>query len=134
MINNQVKDFFEQVPTMALATVSNDGIPNVSVIASKKIIDKNTIWTIDTYHNKTLENIKENAQVAIALWKDGVGYQIKGTATYHSKGKLFEAGKEWILKLKPTKIVKGVIEIKVTNIYYLTPNYVLAGKEVNSVE
>ncbi len=134
MINNDIKALFEQVPTMALSTVNNDGIPNVSVIASKKIIDKNTIWTIDTFHNKTLENIKQNAQVAIALWKDAVGYQIKGTATYHTEGKIFDAGKEWILKLKPTKIVKGVIEIKVTNIYYLTPSYELAGKEVNNVK
>ncbi len=131
MINNDIKELFEQVPTMALATVNNDGIPNVSVIASKIIIDKNTIWTIDTFHNKTLQNIKQNSQVAIALWKDAVGYQIKGTAKYHTEGQLFEAGKKWILKLKPTKIVKGVIEIKVTNIYHLTPNYELAGKKVS---
>jgi len=130
MLNKDIKDFFEQVPVMALATADKNGMPNVSAIASKKIIDANTIWTIDTFHFKTLENIKENNQVSIAMWKDAEGYQIKGIVNYYTEGELFEAGKAWILKLKPNKIVKGLLEIKVTKVYYLTPNYDLAGKEV----
>jgi len=88
-----------------------------------------TIWTIDTFHNKTIENIAINNKVTLAMWKDSIGYQIKGTAVYHTKGEVFEKGKKWILELKPQKIVKGVLEISVTDIYYLTPNYELAGKE-----
>ena len=131
MLTKEVKELFEQVPTMALATVNNSNIPNVSVIASKKIIDSRTIWTIDTFHKKTLQNIIQNGQVSIALWKDSLGYQIKGTAKYHKEGEIFEKGKKWILKIKPQKIVKGVIEIKITNIYHLTPDYNLAGEEIN---
>ena len=126
-ITKEIQEFFEQVPVMAISTVSENGIPNVAAIASKKIIDENTILTIDTFHKKTLENIQNNGNVAIAMWKDGVGFQIKGKATYYSDGKIFEEGKNWILTLKPQKIVKGVIEIKVTDIYHLTPKYNLAG-------
>ena len=129
-ITQEIKRFFEQVPVMAISTVDENGIPNVSAIASKKIIDDDTIWTIDTFHNKTLQNIKQNGNVAIALWKDSVGYQIKGKATHYTEGEIFEKGKAWILTLKPQKIVKGVIAIKVTDIYYLTPDYNLAGKEI----
>ena len=129
-IPQEIKEFFEQVPVMAISTVDENGIPNVSAIASKKIINDDTIWTIDTFHNKTLQNIKQNRNIAIAMWKDSVGYQIKGKATYYTKGETFEKGKAWILTLKPQKIVKGVIKIEVTDIYYLTPNYDLAGKKV----
>jgi predicted pyridoxine 5'-phosphate oxidase superfamily flavin-nucleotide-binding protein len=131
MITTEIKAFFEQVPIMALATVDKKGIPNVSAIASKKIIDKNTIWTIDTFHKKTLENIEQNGNIALAMWKDGIGYQIKGKAKHYTEGEIYEKGKTWILTLKPQKIVKGVIEIKVSEIFYLTPDYKLAGEKVN---
>lgn len=130
MLTPEIKELFKQVPIMAIATSDNNGIPNVSAIGSKKIVNNSTILTIDTFHNKTLENIKQNGKVSIALWKDSTGYQIKGIAKHYSEGEIFEAGKEWILKIKPQKIVKGVIEIKVTEVFYLTPNYELAGKEV----
>jgi predicted pyridoxine 5'-phosphate oxidase superfamily flavin-nucleotide-binding protein len=130
MLTKEIIDFFNQVPIMALATTDDNGIPNVSAIASKKVIDENTLWTIDTFHKKTLQNIKQNGRVSIALWKDSMGYQIKGIAKHHTEGVIFEEGKKWILELKPTKIVKGVIEIKIEEIYYLTPSYDLAGEEI----
>jgi len=130
MLNKKLIDFFDQVPVMALATVDGEGVPNVSAIASKKIVDSNTIWTIDTFHQKTMQNIKLNGQVSLAMWKDSIGYQIKGTASYLTEGWVFEEAKDWILKIKPTKIVKGVIVIKVEKVFYLTPSYDLAGKEI----
>ncbi len=130
IIPQEIKEFFEQVPVMAISTVDENGTPNVSAIASKKIIGDETILTIDTFHNKTLQNIKQNGNVAIAMWMDSVGYQIKGKATHYTSGKIFEDGKNWILTLKPQKIVKGVIVVKVKEIYYLTPDYKLAGKHI----
>jgi len=129
-ITPEIKVIFEQGPVAALATLDENGIPNVSIIASKKIIDENTIWTIDTFHKKTLQNIQQNGNIALAIWKDGVGYQIKGKATHYTEGDIFEKGKAWILTIKPQKIVKGVIEIKVKDIFYLTPDYKLAGERV----
>lgn len=130
IIPEHIKDFFENSKIMALATSDNNNTPNVVTIASKKILNNNTIITIDTFHKKTLENIKANNNVAIAMWEGSEGYQIKGKATIHTDGKIFEQGKKWILKSKPTKIVKGVIEIQVTDIYYLTPKYELAGEKI----
>ena len=128
IIPQEIVDLFNEVPVMALATSNKNGVPNVAAIASKKVFNEDTIYTIDTFHDKTLRNIKQNPNVSIALWKDSVGYQIKGTAKHFTNGKVFETGKKWILKLKPQKIVKGVIEIKITDIFYLTPDYELAGK------
>jgi hypothetical protein len=38
-----------------------------------------------------------------------------------TKGETFDEAKGWILKLKPNKIIKGVVEIKITDIYSITP-------------
>ena len=130
IINEDIKELFDKVPIMVLSTVDENGIPNVVPIGSKKIISNDTILTIDTYHNKTKENILQHGNVAIAMWKDFEGYQIKGFAEYYTEGEIFEEGKNWILKYKPKKIVKGVIKIKVTDIFYLTPNYEKAGKKI----
>jgi len=127
-INQEIKDFFAQVPVMALGTADLNGIPNVSAIASKRIVDDQRLITIDTFHHKTLDNIKKNPYISIAFWKDSVGYQIKGIAKYHTQGEVFEENKAWILKIKPQKIVKGVLEITVTDVFCLTPNYQEAGQ------
>ena len=129
-IPDEIKQFFESVPVMAFSTADKDGKPNVVAIASKKIVNDDTIWVIDTFFKKTKENLLQNNKVAIAMWKEKKGYQIKGIATYHSKDKIFEEAKKWILQLKPNKIVKGVVEIKVTEIYSITPTYEEAGKRV----
>ncbi len=131
-IPDKIKQFFESVPVMAFSTVDKNGIPNVVAIASKKIVNDDTIWIIDTFFNKTKRNILDTRKVAIAFWdrEKKIGYQIKGIAKYYSEGRIFEEAKNWILKLKPQKIVKGVVEIKVTEIYSIIPTYEEAGKRI----
>ena len=129
-IPTEIKEFFKSVPSMAFSTIDNNLVPNVVAIASKKIVNDDTIWIIDTFFKKTRENLLQNNKVAIAMWKEGKGYQIKGVSTYHSEGKTFEEAKDWILKLRPQKIVKGVIEIKVTEIFSITPTYEKTGKKI----
>jgi len=127
-IPDETKQFLETVPVIAFSTADKNGIPNVIAIGSKKVASDDTIWVIDTFFKKTKANLLQNNKVAIAMWKEGKGYQIKGLATYHSEGRIFDEGKDWILGLKPNKRVKGVIEIEVTEIYSLPPGYEEAGK------
>jgi predicted pyridoxine 5'-phosphate oxidase superfamily flavin-nucleotide-binding protein len=130
-IPKKVKELFKSVSYMAFSTTDRKGKPNVVAIGSQKIVNKNTIWVIDTYFCKTKKNILQNNKIAIALWKDSSeGYQIKGIAKYHLKGEIFEKAKRWILEFKPNKIIKGVVEIKVTEIYYLTARHGKAGKRI----
>ena len=49
MITKEIEHFFNNVPIMALATVDEKGVPNVSAIASKKIVDKETMSS-DNYN------------------------------------------------------------------------------------
>lgn len=129
-IPNEIKEFFGKVKFMSFATVDSNGMPNNVAIGSKKIVDDDTIWVIDTYFGKTKENILDNGKVAIMFMEYPDAYQIKGIAKYHSEGEVFEKGKEWILQIKPKKIVKGVVEIKVTDIFLVTSGYDTAGKRV----
>jgi hypothetical protein len=133
MITKEIEDFFEKTKVMALATANTNGIPNVVPIGSKKIVNTKTIWSIDTFHQKTLHNIEQNPNVALSMWQIGEnlreGYQIKGNAIYYTCGEVFEKAKEWVLEIKPNKIVKGVLQINVTDIFYLHPSYELAGKK-----
>ncbi|MDA3779132.1 MAG: pyridoxamine 5'-phosphate oxidase family protein [Bacteroidales bacterium] len=133
IINDEIKELFSKIPIMVLSTADNNNVPNVVAIGSKKIISCDTIWTINTFHNKTIQNILQNENVAIAMWQGKKGYQIKGKAKYYSKGEIFEAGKKWILESKPDKIVKGVIEIKVNEVFSINPNYEDAGKLISSI-
>ena len=115
---------------MALASSDNNCFPNVITVASKKIISDNKFWVIDTFFGKTKTNILQNKKVAITMWKGKEGYQIKGIADYYSDGEIFEKAKKWILKSKPHKIVKGVIEVEITEIFSITPTYETAGKKI----
>ena len=54
---------------MALATADNNGIPNVVAIASKIVFDDNTVITIDTFHEKTIRNIKKNPMFPLPYGK-----------------------------------------------------------------
>jgi len=129
-VSEEIKQFFITIPIMAFSTVDKNGVPNVVPIASKKIANDDTILVIDKFFKKTKENILQNKSVSIAMWKGSKGYQIKGLATYHSKGKAFDEAKDWILKIKPNKIVKGVVEIKIADIYSITPTREEAGMRI----
>jgi len=129
-IPDVIKQFFETISIMAFSTVDKNGTPNVVPIASKKIVNDDTILVIDTFFKKTKENILQNKNVSIAMWEGSKGYQIKGLSTYHSKGETFDEAKDWILKLKPNKIIKGVVEIKITDIYSITPTREEAGMRI----
>ena len=129
-VPDEIKQFFETIPIMAFSTVDKNGTPNVVPIASKKIVNDDTILVIDTFFKKTKENILQNKNVSIAMWEGSKGYQIKGLSTYHSKGETFDEAKDWILKLKPNKIIKGVVEIRITDIYSITPTREEAGMRI----
>lgn len=130
LIPQHVKKFFEKIPVIAFSTVDKKGMPNVVAIASKKLVDENTIWIIDSFFDKTKENILQNNNVSLCMWEGLEGYQFKGLATYYDNGKIFDQAKVWIQNIKPNKSVKGVVNIKVTEVYSISPLADLAGKKI----
>ena len=124
-LNQRMKEIFEKQKPIVLATATKDGIPNVVPVGMKKIIDDETILISDQYLNKTRKNIEANPRVAITVWDEIEGYQIKGTVTIETSGPLFEETARWVKERgkslnRPLKS-KGALILKITEIYSVSP-------------
>lgn len=118
-LNSEVKAFLDANKMWILATAGN--IPNVVPIYFTKVLDDNRLMLVDVFMNKTLENIKNNPKVAIAVYNAEKlqGYQLKGTATYLAEGPLVNQGNAMAAALKLT--AKGVITIDVEEVVVTSP-------------
>ncbi|MFC1454975.1 pyridoxamine 5'-phosphate oxidase family protein [Candidatus Undinarchaeota archaeon] len=132
MLTDEIKKLFESQDIVAFATADEAGNPNVAPIYWKKIVNDSTIWLIDNYMLITAENIQNNPKVCVSFWDDnaGEGYKFKGEAVYHTSGDTFEDGKKWIQSINAQKNPKGVVEIKITEVYTQQPGPE-AGKRID---
>ena len=124
-MNERMKEILEKQETVVLATATKNGVPNVVPVNAKKIIDDETILISDQFFNKTLNNLKDNAQAAITIWDKLEGYQIKGTVTIETSGQRFEETAKWIEEIGkslnlPLKS-EGAVILKITEIFSVTP-------------
>lgn len=131
VIPDKVKALFDRQNHVAVGTASSEGVPNVSVVFWKKILDEDTIIIIDNYMKTTKENIQKNKNICISFWdaKTDEGYKIKGTAKYHTEGPIYEEGKTFIQTRKPDQVPRGVVEVKTKEIFEITPGP-NAGKKI----
>ena len=122
MLTEEIKKLFEAQDVVSFGTCSS-GSPNVIAVYWKKLVDDSTIWLIDNYMNKTLENLKQNPNVCVSFWDNESceGYELKGTAQYFNEGDTFEKAKEWIQSINPEKNPKGVVEVKISELFTLLP-------------
>ncbi len=127
LLNDKMKEIFAKQGIFALGTADLSGIPNVVPVAAVKILDDETILVSDQFFRKTLGNLRENSKAAISFWEaeKGEGYQIKGEASIHTDGKIYEDTAEWVRELSE-KIghpmqSKGAIVIKIKEIYSIAP-------------
>ena len=131
IIPSEVKDLFEKRALVAFGTANKEGIPNVVPIFWKTIFDDETILLIDNFMKTSKNNVLENNKVCISFWDPETeeAYKIKGIATYYTKGPIYEEGKKFIQSKKPERVPRGVIEIKVTEIFTIKPGD-MAGKKL----
>lgn len=118
-LNSEVKAFLDANKMWVLATAGN--IPNAVPIYFTKVLDDNRLMLVDVFMKKTLENIKNNPKVAVAVYNAEKlqGYQLKGIATYLSEGPLVNQGNTMAAALKLT--AKGVITIDVEEVLVTSP-------------
>jgi len=132
-ITQEMKEVIEKTRGWAFATSTKDGVPNVVPIHFVKLISDDEILFVDVFMKKTLENIKNNPNVALSVWdwdaKPRRGYQFKGEARIETSGKLFEEGVKVVKAINPELEPKGVVIVKVKSIYITSPGPD-AGKEV----
>ncbi len=103
-----------------VATASKDGLPNVAIKGSLRVLDDEHLMVADLFSLKTRKNLEENPQVAVMVYDDATrkGYSLKGTAEMISSGPLFDQMVE-ILKQAPMPLPppKYVVKISVQAIF-----------------
>ena len=103
-----------------VATASADGMPNVAIKGSLRLLDDEHLMFADLFNMKTQKNIRENPKVAVMVYDEQsrVGYMFKGTAECISAGPLYDQVVE-NMKHLPMKLPTpySVVRISVESIF-----------------
>lgn len=117
MINN--------VYAAAVATCDENGVPNVVCCSMKQAWDDETVMISDQYMNKTLANVRANQRMAVTVWYETHGYQVKGTVTYEDEGERYEMIAAQVHQILSSMgydyYSKGVCWLHVDEVYSITP-------------
>jgi len=119
MMDGQIEWLLLNAEAKALATCAGGDL-NVVPVSSIKVVD-GKIWLIDSFMEKTRENLRESPSVSLACWKEMIGFQVKGTCTYVTEGSDFDTAREWIKTLLPERMVKGLLIIDPGAVYDIAP-------------
>jgi len=104
-----------------LATADANGVPNAVPIHWGIILSDNKLMLVNNYMNKTIDNISNNPNVSISVWKKTTGYQFKGKAVIETSGPNFEAGAGKVIQANPKAKPKGVVVVDLDSIYLTSP-------------
>ena len=116
----EMKDIITKAKVPVLATATKNGKPNAVPITFTKIISDDEILMMDSFMQKTRQNIEVNPLVSVSAWFESTGYQFKGKARVESSGKTFDEGVEWVKSKSPKLNPKAAVIIKVDEIYITT--------------
>jgi predicted pyridoxine 5'-phosphate oxidase superfamily flavin-nucleotide-binding protein len=122
IINEGMKKMIEE-NAMGLATIGNDGKPHNVAVGYAKVISGDELLLTNNYLNETIENIRENNNIALVVWnknwkEECIGYELKGTALYFNEGKWIEFIKK--IPINKGEPCKGAILIKINNVKVLS--------------
>ncbi|MCK4328094.1 MAG: pyridoxamine 5'-phosphate oxidase family protein [Candidatus Diapherotrites archaeon] len=122
-IPEEAKKLFDGQDIVAFGTADANGVPNVCAVFWKKVTGDDTILILDNFFKQTKQNLAENNKVCISFWNSSTeeGYKLKGTATYYTEGPVFEQGKAWMQSKKPDRTPRGVVEVKIDQVFSITP-------------
>ncbi len=92
VLNEDMKKLVKEVRLAYAATAGKDGVPNVSPKGSIRVVDDNTLAFACLWSKKTIQNLKENPNIALAVVDTAArkGFQFKGKAVLEDKGSLYD--------------------------------------------
>ncbi len=120
----EMKEVFAKNKPYAIATASKKGIPNVTPMSTVQVVADDMIWIGDNYMVKTLANVRENPHLALYIWDPEKKrcFQIKGTVTVKTSGPEYEKIKAQIKAKGPQYPAKGLLILKITEVFDCTPD------------
>ena len=122
MLDEKVKEMLSS--SMWDIATSDGAQPNVVPVAFKEITPDGKLLVGDVFLETTLRNIKLNGNVAISVYDPATlqGYQIKGTASYITSGKIVDDFKAIVEKMfKGAATAKGALIITPARVIVTTP-------------
>jgi len=89
----------------------------------KRILDGGRIILLDNFMRTSKENVLENDRVCLSIWDldSEEAYKLKGNAVYHSRGSIYEVGREFMQSKGRDQVPRGVVEVTVTGVYAIKP-------------
>ena len=118
-IPNDAKEPMNQKKIIALATASKEAVPNVVYMLMYWWYQPDALVIGDLFMNATRRNVQENNYVSFCVWDENTdkSYKFIGTATYETSGEAYEFANSSLHRNKPDKNFKGVVVIKITEVY-----------------
>lgn len=125
-LSGEIKEIFIKTKVMPMATASRSGIPNVAPMASIQLVSDDTIWIMDNYMVKTLENLKENPITALYFYDQDTKrcFQVKGATEIKTSGPDYEKFRDQVRAKGHKYPAKSLIIVKITDVFECT-----AGKD-----
>jgi len=122
-VSESVRSFVDKQPIVSLATVSSDGTPNVAPMYWKLWYGDDTLLVLDNYMRTTKANILSTKLTSVSVWnaESGEAYQLKGKAEYFTEGIHMDAAVAHMEKHKPGSRPKGVVVMRVSEVYSQAP-------------
>lgn len=118
-----LKKAIEETPLYALATASNESVPNVVPVKFVIIENDDELWLVDNFMTKTLQNLQDNpiAALNILLPDQEISFQIKGTISITSSGDKYQKMRDIVLAVKPDAPAKSLVIMNITEIFDCWP-------------
>ena len=118
-----LKKAIEETPLYALATASNESVPNVVPVKFVIIENDDELWLVDNFMTKTLQNLQDNpiAALNILLPDQEISFQIKGTTSIRSSGDKYQKMRDIVLAVKPDAPAKSLVIMNITEIFDCWP-------------
>ena len=123
-LNDNMVETLRKVKIFSFATASKNGEPNVVPIGMLILQDdRETIWIVDNFMNKTLKNLKENPKASFYVWdpESKYSYQIKGSVAIESSGDDYAKAREIAAARKKELPAKNLLKMKITEVYCTSP-------------
>jgi len=119
----EMKEAFGKMKIFPVATASKDGTPNVVPVGVVELVSDDTIWIVDNFMHKSLENLTANPKIALYIWGPEIKgcFQIKGVAAVKTSGKDFDAMKAKINVKNPALPARSLVIVKITEVFECQP-------------
>lgn len=122
-VPERAKNLMSHGKTMALATVSKKGEPNVVPMQQCWWYQDSTMVIGDFFMKATKANVQETKQASFTTWDGttGEGYKYTGPADYLTSGPVYDFANSEMHKKTPDKNFKGVVAVRVEKVFDIKP-------------